>query len=384
MYLITFIKKHDIITFTRGDAMRVVISAGGTGGHIYPALAILRKIKQEEADSEFLYIGTTDRMEKDLIPNLDIPYVGIEIEGFVRKLSPENIKTLVKFFKARRKCLKIIKEFKPDVVIGAGGYVTGPVIWAGKKLGCKTFIHEQNSVVGLANRYLSKYADKIGVCFESVMSNFPPQKVELTGNPCSEQALKTPKANLEDLGLDKDKKTVLIVMGSQGSKIINEKMIEYIYGFRNKNYQVIYISGKNYYEKIKSRVFPPNVKVFPFIENLPSVMKVVDLMVSRAGASTISEITALGIPTIFIPSPHVTDNHQFKNANDLVEKDAALMLEEASLTKHNFIKQIDDILDDDDKYNEIKENVKKFGISDSSSRIYNILKEMISNDRKFY
>ena len=127
MYLITFIKKHDIITFTRGDAMRVVISAGGTGGHIYPALAILRKIKQEEADSEFLYIGTTDRMEKDLIPNLDIPYVGIEIEGFVRKLSPENIKTLVKFFKARRKCLKIIKEFKPDVVIGAGGYVTGPV-----------------------------------------------------------------------------------------------------------------------------------------------------------------------------------------------------------------------------------------------------------------
>lgn len=126
------------------------------------------------------------------------------------------------------------------------------------------------------------------------------------------------------------------------------------------------------------------LRIFPFIENLPSVMKVVDLMVSRAGASTISEITALGIPTIFIPSPHVTDNHQFKNANDLVEKDAALMLEEASLTKHNFIKQIDDILDDDDKYNEIKENVKKFGISDSSSRIYNILKEMISNDRKFY
>ena len=173
--------------------MRVVISAGGTGGHIYPAIAIINKIKEMEPNSEFLYIGTHNRMEKDLIPTLGIPYEGIEITGFIRKFTIENFKTLSRFMKARKRCLNIIKEFNPDVVIGAGGYVTAPVIWAGKRLGCKTFIHEQNSVVGLSNKYLTKYVDKIGVSFESTMKEFPESKVVLTGNPCSEKAYKIKK-----------------------------------------------------------------------------------------------------------------------------------------------------------------------------------------------
>ena len=170
--------------------MRVVISAGGTGGHIYPALAIINKIKEEEPNSEFLYIGTHNRMEKDLIPSLGIPYEEIEITGFIRKLTLENFKTLTRFMNARKRCLQIIKEFNPDVVIGAGGYVTAPVIWAAKKLGHKTFIHEQNSVIGLSNKYLTKYVDRVGVSFESTLSEFPEEKVTLTGNPCSEKAIK--------------------------------------------------------------------------------------------------------------------------------------------------------------------------------------------------
>ena len=364
--------------------MRVVISAGGTGGHIYPALAIINKIKSEEPDSEFLYIGTHNRMEKDIVPKLNIPYAGIEITGFKRKLTLDNIKTVVNFLKAKKPCMRLVSEFKPDVVIGCGGYVTVPVILAGKKLGYKTFIHEQNSVVGLSNKYLSKYADKIGVSFESTLDEFPKNKVVLTGNPCSEKAIATKNADLSEYGLTNDKKLVLIVMGSLGSKTINDKMIDYVYAFRNKGYQVIYITGNSYYDKVKNRVFPDNVKVVPFIQNLPAVMKCADLMVSRAGASTISEITALGIPTIFIPSPYVTNNHQYKNAMDLVKKDAALILEENNLTKNNFIKTVDDILDNEDEYNKIKTNISKLGITDSSSRIYNILKEMILDDKKFY
>lgn len=364
--------------------MRVVISAGGTGGHIYPAVAIINKIKKEEPNSEFLYIGTHNRMEKDLIPSMNIPYEPIEMTGFIRKLTLENFKTLSRFIKARKKCLQLIKEFNPDVVIGTGGYVAAPVIWAAKKLGHKTFIHEQNSVIGLSNKYLTKYVDKIGVSFESALNEFPKEKVSLTGNPCSEKALATPVAKKSDFNLTEDKKLVLIVMGSLGSQSINEKMAEYIYGFRNKKYEILYVTGENHYEKIKTKRFPENVKVVPFIKDLPSIMKKTDLMISRAGASTMSEIMALGIPTIFIPSPYVTNNHQYKNAKDLVDKDAALMLEEKDLNKTGFIKMIDDILEDENRYNTIKKNVSSLGIKDSSTRIYNILKEMILNDKKFY
>ena len=365
-------------------AMRVVVTAGGTGGHIYPALAIINKIKKEEPNSEFVYIGTHNRMEKDLIPSLGIPYEEIEITGFIRKFTLENFKTLTRFFKARKKCLKIISDFKPDVVIGAGGYVTAPVIWAAHKLKCKTFIHEQNSVVGLSNKYLTKYVDRIGVSFESTLNEFPRDKVSLTGNPCSEKAIEVEKAKKSDYGLSDDKKLVLIVMGSLGSKTVNEKIEEFMYSFRSKDYEVMFVTGNSYYDKINTKRFPSNVKVVPFIENLPSLMKCTDLMVSRAGASTMSEIMALGIPTIFIPSPYVTNNHQYKNAMDLVSKDAALILEEKDLEKNTFIHMIDDVLNDEEKYQKLKKNVSELGIKDSSSRIYDILKEMILNDKKFY
>ena len=364
--------------------MRVVVSAGGTGGHIYPAIAIINKIKEEEPKSEVLYIGTSDRMEKDLIPALGIKYEEITVSGLKRKITLENFKVLYQFLKARQKCKKIIKEFDPDIVIGAGGYVTGPVIWAAKKLGKKTFIHEQNSVVGLSNKYLTRYADKIGVSFSSTINEFPKDKVVLTGNPCSEKAIKMKKANKEQYGLDKNKKVVLIVMGSLGSRTVNDKIVSFLNDFKNKKYDVVFVTGNSYYEKVKKLQVPSNVKIVPFIYEMPSLMKVTDLMVTRAGASTMSEITALGVPAIFIPSPYVTNNHQYKNAMDLVSQNAALMLEEKDLNGNNLIKMIDDTLENKEEYNKIKNNLKKLGIKDSGERIYEVLKGMIMDDKRFF
>lgn len=364
--------------------MKVIISAGGTGGHIYPALAIINKIKEEEENSEFLYIGTTDRMEKDLIPSMGIRYEGLDVTGLKRKLSFDNIKTITNFLGAIKKAKSIIKDFDPDIVIGCGGYVTAPVIYSAKKLGKKTFIHEQNSVVGLANKFLSRYTDKIGVSFESTINDFPKGKAILTGNPCSEKALSIKKATKKELEIDEDKKLVLIVMGSLGSKTINDKIFAFIDKFKNKNYSVVIVTGNSYYEKVKNKRFPKNVKVLPFIYEMPRVLKITDLIVTRAGASTMSEITALEVPAIFVPSPYVANNHQYKNAMDLVNNNAGLLLEEKDLNEKSLIDLIDNTLNDKDKLKEIKTNLKKLGIKDSSTRIYNTLKELILNDRKYY
>lgn len=364
--------------------MRVIISAGGTGGHIYPAIAIINEIKEKEPQSEILYIGTSDRMEKDLIPELGIEYKQIEISGLKRKLTLDNIKVLYKFLKAREKCKKIIKEFDPDIVIGTGGYVTGPVIWAAKKLGKKTFIHEQNSVVGLTNKYLTRYANKIGVSFSSTLKFFPKEKVVLTGNPCSQNAINMKKANKEEYGLSKNKKLVLIVMGSLGSKTINDKIISFLNEFKTKEYEILFVTGNSYYEKVKKLKTPENVIIKPFIYEMPSLMKVTDLIITRAGASTMSEITAIGIPAIFIPSPYVTNNHQYKNAMDLVNKNAALIIEEKNFEKDKLINLIDKILSNKDEYQNIKNSLKKLSIKDSSERIYEVLKGMIMDDQKFF
>ena len=329
--------------------MRVIISAGGTGGHIYPALAIINKIKEEEPDSEILYIGTTDRMEKDLIPSLGYKYEALEVKGLKRKLTLDNIKTATCFISAIKRAKEIIKDFDPDIVIGCGGYVTAPVIYAAKKLGKRTFIHEQNSVVGLANKFLSRYTDKVGVSFESTIKDFPKGKAILTGNPCSEKALSIKATTKDKLGVDKDKKLVLIVMGSLGSRSVNDRIFSFVDKFRNKNYSVIIVTGNSYYERVKERRVPDNVKVVPFIYEMPSVMKITDLMVTRAGASTMSEITALGVPAIFIPSPYVANNHQYKNAKDLVDQNAGIMLEEKDMTDRSLIELIDKTLNDKDK-----------------------------------
>ena len=218
--------------------MRVIISAGGTGGHIYPALSILNKIKEKEPNSEFLYIGTTDRMEAKIVPNEGIPYKGIKIIGLKKDLT--IFKAGYLFLRAITKCKKIIKDFKPDVVIGVGGYITAPVIYSAKKLGIKTVIHEQNSIPGKSNTFLEKYTDKILVSLPGSKDYFK-NSVVLTGNPRSQEAYYAKKMNKEELGLSPNKKLVLIVMGSLGSTTITNSLFEIIPKFANKNYEVLLV-----------------------------------------------------------------------------------------------------------------------------------------------
>lgn len=356
--------------------MRIIISAGGTGGHIYPALAIVNKIKEMEPNSEFIYIGTHNRMENDIVPKYGIPFESIEMYGFSKKFF-KNFKTISCLFKSLKKCQRIIKDFKPDVVIGVGGYVTGPVIYSAKKLGYKTFIHEQNSLPGKCNSFLSKYTDLIAVSFKSTIKYFPGYKTIFTGNPCSEDAIKkevTPKSvyNLSD-----NKKLVLVVMGSLGSSKVNDYMVKTMSLFNGKNYEILFITGKGSYDNIKGINFPKNVKVVPYVDGLTGILKKADLVVSRAGASTMSEIIALELPSILIPSPYVANNHQYKNAMDLVNQEAALVIEECNLKGDILVRKIDDILYDENKIKKIKTNLRKMQVKNSASLIYDNLKKLI-------
>lgn len=359
--------------------MRVIISAGGTGGHIYPALAILNKIKEKEPDSEFLYIGTHNRMENEIVPKRGIPYESIEIYGFSKKIF-KNFKTVGCVFKSYKKCKKLIRDFNPDVVIGVGGYVTSPVIFAAKKLGYKTVIHEQNSFPGKSNQFLSKYSDLICVSFKSTIKNFPSYKTVLTGNPCSEDAISKTAISKESFGLSKNKKLVLIVMGSLGSSRINDYIVNSMSQFSNSDYEVLFVTGKTSYDSVSKNSFPKNVFVVPYVDGMTGLMKNTDLIVSRAGASTISEIVALGIPSILIPSPYVANNHQFKNAMDLVSTGSAVMIEEKDLKGDILVRKIDEILSDSDKIKSIKDNLKSLAVNNSASLIYDNIKELV--DRK--
>ena len=359
--------------------MRVVISAGGTGGHIYPALAIINKIKEQEPNSEILYIGTTDRMEKDIIPPLGIPYVGIEMHGLNRKKILSNIKVFSMYKKAIKKAKKAIIEFNPDVVIGVGGYITAPVVLAAQKAGYKTVIHEQNSIPGLSNKLLSKKVNKILISLPNSIEHFDKSKTVYTGNPRSEEIAKIAPIDKKELGLSKTKKLVVIVMGSLGSATISEKEVELIPSFNNKDYEVILITGEKYYEDYKKIEIPSNVKVVPFMKNLINVLKVTDLIVSRAGASTIAEITAIGLPSILVPSPYVTNNHQFKNAKELEEKGACKILEEKDFNKENLIPLIDEILNNNELYQKMKENTLKLGVTTSATKVYNEIKKVVED-----
>ena len=355
----------------------MIISAGGTGGHIYPALAIVNKIKELEPNSEFLYIGTHNRMEKDIVPKYNIPFETIEIYGFYRDKLLKNFKTLNCLIKAKKKCKKIIKDFNPDIVIGVGGYVTVPVISTAKKLGYKTFIHEQNSIPGKANLYLSNYADMIGVSFESSISNFDSKKTIFCGNPCSEDAIKTSPALKKEFGLSENKKLVMFVMGSLGASKVNEFLVNTMCLFNNKDYEILFVTGANDYEKIIKNKFPKNVKVVPYVEKMARIMKKTDIIVTRAGASTLSEVIALQIPSIIIPSPYVPNNHQFKNAMDLVNKNAAIIINEKDLKTDIIVRTVDSLIYDNKKISEMKYNLSKMQVNNSATIIYDNIKKLV-------
>jgi len=360
--------------------MKVIVSAGGTGGHIYPALAIIDKIKEMEPDSEFLYIGTHNRMENDIIPKRNIPFKSIEVFGLERKNLLKNFRTLYYFGKSYLACYKMIKEFNPDVVLGVGGYVTGPVLLAAHNLKYKTLIHEQNTKLGKANKFLSKYVDRIAVSFESTLKYIDANKGVFTGNPRGESAINTPEYSKRELGLTPGKKMVLIVMGSLGAGKVNDGLLKSIDLFKEKSYEVLFITGRDHYEKIKNINVPKNVKMLPYLDGLPGAMKIADIIVSRAGATSLSEITALLKPSILIPSPYVANNEQYYNAADLIEKNCAIMIEEKNFTGEVLVNKIDELINNQRIINTMHENLKKVSIPDSATRIYNEIRNLI--DRK--
>jgi UDP-N-acetylglucosamine--N-acetylmuramyl-(pentapeptide) pyrophosphoryl-undecaprenol N-acetylglucosamine transferase len=361
--------------------MRIVVSGGGTGGHIYPALALIREIQKKHSDCTFLYIGTEKGLESKLVPMENIPFKSIHITGFKRKLSFDNIKTIVRFVKGVSDSKKLLKDFRADVVIGTGGYVCGPVVYAASKLGIPTIIHEQNSVPGLTNKFLSKYVSKIAICFEEARKYFPKEKTVLTGNPrASEVLYHDGRKGMESVGLDPDRATVLIVGGSRGARPINEAVLKVMAELGEKTYQVLYVTGDVHFEAVSKEINlignPENVVIKPFVHNMAEILAGVDLTVARAGATTLAELTALGIPSILIPSPYVTNNHQEKNARALSDQGAAKLILEQDLTGKQLVTTIDSILMNNEELNHMKEAARLQGIPDAADRVYSIIKEI--------
>ncbi len=358
--------------------MRVILSGGGTGGHIYPAMAIAEQCKIDFPDSEFLYIGSERGLEKDIVPKSGMHFESIEITGFKRKLSWDNVRTIIRFFKGAAKAKKIITSFQPDIVIGTGGYVCGPVVYAAAKLGVPTLIHEQNVIPGLTNHFLSRYVDCVAVSFEGSEKQFPKAKsVVYTGNPrATAVANADAKEGFVSLGLPVDSRIVVVVGGSQGAKAINRAMIEMVPLIEQlSGIHFIYVTGNTYYDSTSETIqkqnpqVPSNLKIVPYVHNMPEVLAATDLIASRAGASFLSEITSLGIPSILIPSPNVTNNHQEKNARWLLEEGAAELVLEQDLNGKSLYAQIEKIMKDPVRCEHMSNQSKRLGQPQSAQYI---------------
>ena len=359
--------------------MRFIIATGGTGGHVYPALALAQYMKQEDPDVEILFIGTTNRMEASLVPKLGYAYKGLYVKGMSGNLLQKGLSGCI-FVTSVLKAYVIIKKWKPDMVIGFGGYPSASAIEAAHLQGIKTLIHEQNSLIGLTNRMLIKRVDAIVCCYQKALQNFPKDKTYLYGNPRASIAFKQRAKDIyEKYPLDKNKKLVVIVMGSLGSETINQKMIEAIQLLANKPYQTLYVTGKEHYETMQELLGGKrgNVYLVPYIDDMLSVMAHTDIMVSRAGASTIAEITAMGLPSILIPSPHVAGNHQEYNARELVDQQAALMILEKELEATSFVDTIDDMITNDLMIESMKKQAKLISKPNALSDIYALIKRML-------
>ncbi|RXT15006.1 undecaprenyldiphospho-muramoylpentapeptide beta-N-acetylglucosaminyltransferase [Ammoniphilus sp. CFH 90114] len=366
--------------------MKIIVTGGGTGGHIYPALALAKKVMEQHPDGEVLYIGSDKGLEADIVPRAGFKFEAIEISGFKRSLSLENMKTIIRFLKGVSASKKLIRDFGADAVIGTGGYVCGPVVYAAAKLGVPTMIHEQNVIPGLTNKFLSRYADRIAVSFSSSAQYFSTDKVVLTGNPrASEVAKADPQQGRASLDLRTNRKMVLVVGGSRGARAINEAFLEAVPVLANqKDLHFVYVTGEVHYENVVAKLkkggeIPSNVSIYPFIYNMPEVLAATDLIINRAGASFLAEITSLGIPSILVPSPYVTNNHQEKNARWLEDNGAATVLLEKDLTANTLVESIEQIIQDPIKWRAMGEAAKSLGEPLSVEKLYGELKELIGH-----
>ncbi|QHW30376.1 undecaprenyldiphospho-muramoylpentapeptide beta-N-acetylglucosaminyltransferase [Paenibacillus rhizovicinus] len=365
--------------------MRIVLSGGGTGGHIYPALAIGKQVMEEEPGSSLLYIGSPKGLESRIVPAQGIAFEAVEISGFKRKLSYDNVRTVMRFLKGVRRSKELLRGFKPDAVVGTGGYVCGPVLYAAAKLGIPTLIHEQNAIAGLTNQFLSRYADSVAVSFEEALSQFKRSKSTIyTGNPCATNVVRADKQEgFTHLGIPSGSRIVLLVGGSRGAKAINDVMVDMVPLLgRLPDVHFVFVTGESYYEQTMERIkaaqprLPSTLKVLPYLHRMPEVLAASQLVVGRSGASSLAEITALGIPSILIPSPNVTNNHQEANARSLADAGAAEMIRERELNGAALFERISRIMMKKDVHTKMGEAARGLGMPNSAALIVGELKKL--------
>ena len=353
---------------------KFIISGGGTGGHIFPAISIANALKKQNPDAEILFVGAIGRMEMERVPAAGYPIEGLPISGLNRKNMLRNVKVLWNLFRSLLLAREIIKRFKPDVVIGVGGYASGPTLRAASAFGVPTLIQEQNSYAGVTNKLLAKKAKRICVAYEGMEKFFPKDKIILTGNPVR-QDLFSVSAKTKDaykfFNFDSTRKTILIVGGSLGARTINQSVIAELKKISESDVQVIWQTGKYYYESAKKAAEPfasPRLLVTDFVSRMDLAYSIADLVISRAGASSISELCLLAKPVILVPSPNVAEDHQTQNALALVRKDAAVLIKDIDAKEQLVTKAMELILDDKELA-KLSENILKLAEKDSADRI---------------
>jgi UDP-N-acetylglucosamine--N-acetylmuramyl-(pentapeptide) pyrophosphoryl-undecaprenol N-acetylglucosamine transferase len=349
--------------------MKIIISGGGTGGHIFPAISIANALKAKHPDAEILFVGAENRMEMERVPKAGYQIVGLPVAGFDRKNLLKNLSVLWKLNKSMSLARKIIKEFQPDIAIGVGGYASGPVLKAAAQKGIPTLLQEQNSYAGVTNKLLAQKAAKICVAYDGMEQFFPKEKIVLTGNPVRQDLVITDEKRKEaysHFGLDPNKKTILIVGGSLGARTLNESVLAHLKEIEESGVQVIWQTGKNYVGA--KNLSPLPIVQTEFISRMDLVYSVADLIVSRAGAGSISEFCLLGKPVILVPSPNVAEDHQTKNAQALVRKNAAIMIADKDAVQE-LIPTALKVVQDEVRLKELSENILTLALPDSANKI---------------
>jgi UDP-N-acetylglucosamine--N-acetylmuramyl-(pentapeptide) pyrophosphoryl-undecaprenol N-acetylglucosamine transferase len=363
--------------------LRFLISGGGTGGHIFPAISIANALKHKLPDAEILFVGALGRMEMERVPAAGYPIEGLPVSGFDRKNRLRNIKVLWNLMRSLILARKIIRRFKPDAAIGVGGYASAPTLRAASAFDVPTVIQEQNSYAGVTNKLLAKKAKKICVAYEGMERFFPKEKIVLTGNPVRQDlfsvAPKTKEA-YQFFNFDPTKKTILIVGGSLGARTINQSIIAGLEKLAKTDIQIIWQTGKFYIENARKAAGPfasPNLLVTDFVSRMDLAYSIADLVVSRAGASSISELCLLAKPVILIPSPNVAEDHQTQNALALVRKDAAVMIKDVDANKQLVVKVLE-LINNVDELKKLAENIIKLAEKDSADRIADEIIKLIA------
>ena len=370
---------------------KFIVSGGGTGGHIYPAIAIANELKSRFPDAEFLFVGAQDKMEMQKVPQAGYAIKGLWIAGLQRKLTLQNLLFPIKLISSLSKSRAIIKSFKPDVVIGTGGFASGPLLQMANSLNIPTLIQEQNSYPGITNKLLSKKANKICVAYENLERFFPKEKMILTGNPVRQDLINIDSKREEAIkyfNLDASKKTLLVLGGSLGARRVNQLIEKELDFFVSQNVQIIWQCGKFYFDQFNkynianqqpttnNEQQTTDIQVLAFIDRMDLVYAAADFVISRAGASSVSELSIVGKPVIFIPSPNVAEDHQTKNAKAIVEKNGALLLKESELDE-KFNTVFSDLVANENLQKELSQNIKKLAKVNATKEIVDEIVKLI-------